>query len=91
MDMFIKDPAAVLDYVFDWSKWLAVGETITTQSTVASTGLTVDKSTISADGTTVTVWLSGGTEKQTYTVTNHIETISLREDDRAMLIQCLNR
>jgi hypothetical protein len=33
-----KDPDAVLDYVFDWSSWLAEGETITAAEVTAVSG-----------------------------------------------------
>ena len=55
----LKDPSAVLDYVFDWTEWLATGETITDHTITADTGITVDSST--EDAGKVTVWLSGGT------------------------------
>ena len=85
MSRYIKDPSAVLDFVFDWSLWLATGETITastiTASTItASTGITVDSDTFT--GTTVTYWLSGGTLNTLYTIVNHITTSAGRQDDR---------
>jgi hypothetical protein len=48
----------------------------------ASAGLTVDST--EATTTAVTVWLSGGTEGVTYTVTCHIVTAAGREEDRTM-------
>jgi len=88
MSHFKKDPQASLDYGFNYTDWLAVGETITT-STWASTpaGLTVGTNSI---GTGITVvWLSGGTVGVTYSVTNHVTTTigSIhREDDRTLEI-----
>ncbi len=41
MRTFEKDPDAVLDYQFDWSKWLD-GDTITDVSVSAEDGITVD-------------------------------------------------
>ena len=76
---FRKDPSAVLDYVWDWSAWLA-GDTITSHTVTAADGITVDSSTV-ADGA-VTVWLSGGTARQTYEVTCQIVTAGGRTDDR---------
>lgn len=89
--VFLKDPAAVLDYKFDWSSWLASGETISTQTTTAATGLTVDSSSITDTNTTVTAWLSGGTAGTEYTVTNQIVTSSSRTDERAIRIRVENR
>ena len=78
---FLKDPDAVLDYQFNWGDWLGA-DTIASHTVTAATGLTVDSST--ATSTTVTAWLSGGTEGETYSVTCHIVTAAGREDDRTM-------
>ena len=78
---FRKDPDAVLDYGFDWSDWLATGEAISVSTWTVPTGITKD-SDASADSTT-TIWLSGGTDGTTYTLTNHITTDAGREDDRS--------
>jgi hypothetical protein len=92
-----KDPAAVLDYKFDWkaltngsgvSDWLASGETISTKTITADAGITVDSSSITDTNTTVTVWLSGGTTLNDYLVTCRITTSSGRTDERTLLIQC---
>lgn len=83
---FEKDPSAVLDYQWDWSDWLSEEETINTATVTAPTGLTVDSSSITGAGTTVTAWLSGGTAGQTYQVVNHIVTSDGREDDRMITI-----
>jgi hypothetical protein len=83
---FIKDPDAVLDYKWDWAYdgWLAEDETILTSTIIAETGVTVDDDT--NDDTTATVWLSGGSVGETYTVTNRITTNQGRTDDRTMKI-----
>lgn len=83
------DPEAVLDYVFDWSKWLAEDETITDATVVADDGITVDSTNIGA--TTVTVWLSGGTAKFAYDVSCEITTSDTREDVRRMRIAVRER
>ena len=97
---WIQDPQAVLDYKIDWAAstngsgpadWLASGETIGTYSVSASTGLTVDSSSLTDDDTSVTVWLSGGTVGKIYTVTCHIVTDASREDDRTITIKCEER
>ena len=75
-----KDPEAVLIYTFDWSNWLASGESITTSnwSIDAITGdtdpLTVDSSIIHNNGKQTIITLSGGTEGKIYTVYNTIVT-----------------
>ena len=85
---FTKDPAAVLDYEFDWSAWLGA-DTIATHTVTAAAGLTVDST--EATGTAVTVWLSGGSIGQSYAVTCHIVTAAGREDDRTATITMQSR
>ena len=82
---FTKDPDAVLDYAFDWAtNWLATGETISSETVTASTGLTVVSTTENAG--TVTTWLSGGTASTAYTVTCQIVTSAGRTDDRSIIV-----
>ena len=69
---FRKDPDEVLDYQFDWSEWLQSGETISTSTWEVETGITKDSDTNTT--TTTTIYLSSGTDGETYTITNTIET-----------------
>jgi hypothetical protein len=85
----LKDPSAVLDYAFDWTGWLAAGETITDHTITADTGITVDSSTES-DGK-VTVWLSGGTAGINYKVACLITTTARRTDERTLWIRVVDR
>ena len=85
----LKDPSAVLDYVFDWTEWLATGETITDHTITADTGITVDSSTES-DGKVI-VWLSGGTAGINYKVACLITTSAGRTDERTIWIKVTNR
>jgi len=85
----LKDPSAVLDYVFDWTGWLATGETITDHTITADTGITVDSSAES-DGK-VTVWLSGGTAGENYKVACLITTTAGRTDERTIWIKVVER
>lgn len=66
-----KSPGASLAYTFDLKDpkdpWLATGETITTVTFTAATGLTVVQQ--SNTTTTATVKLSGGTAGHDYEVT----------------------
>ncbi len=101
-----KDPDAVLDYAFLWQDWLASAETITTKSVTATTGLTVDSSTINLSpidmtiggavisqktGSVVTVWLSGGTVDTIYTVSCRITTSAGRTDERSFTLTVKQR
>ena len=85
----LKDPSAVLDYVFDWSGWLAIGETITDHTITADTGITADSSTES-DGKVI-VWLSGGTAGINYKVACLITTSAGRTDERTFWIKVVER
>ena len=85
----LKDPSAVLDYAFDWTEWLAAGETITDHTITADTGITVDSST--EDAGKVTVWLSGGTAGINYKVACLITTTAGRTDERTIWIKVVER
>ena len=85
----LKDPSAVLDYVFDWTEWLATGETIADHTITADTGITVDSST--EDDGKVTVWLSGGTAGINYKVACLITTSAGRTDERTIWIKVVER
>jgi hypothetical protein len=83
------DPGARLNYGFDWSDWLPVGDTIAASTWVASAGITVDTSTFNS--TTTTIFLSGGTLGDEYKITNHITTVNNLQDERTFLITCVER
>jgi hypothetical protein len=86
---WLKDPEAVLDWRFDWSSWLADGETISTSTMTVSAGLVLDSDGHSA--TSTTAWLSGGTAGAVYSVANRIVTSSARTDERTITIRVTNR
>lgn len=85
---FTHDPAAVLDYEWDWSAWLGA-DTIASHTVTAADGLTVDST--EATTTAVTAWLSGGSVGASYAVTCHIITAAGREDDRTVTIAVMER
>ena len=85
---FLKDPDAVLDYKIDWSDWLG-SDTISESSWTVPSGIMKDSD--SKTSTSATIWLSGGTDGEEYTVTNHIVTASGREEDRSITIVCKER
>jgi hypothetical protein len=85
-----KDPAAVLDYLFDWSDWLVGdGDTIASHSVTVPSGITMDSS--SRTTTAVTVWISGGVVGQTYEIDCHITTAGGRQDSRKMEIHVMDK
>ena len=88
---YIKDPEAVLDYKFDWSSWLDSGETIASRTVTVDTGLTKDSDAVTDTSTSVTVWLSGGTDGVSYSVNCQIVTSANRIDERTMIIRVNER
>ena len=86
---FVKDPDAVLDYTFDWSRWLATDEKISTSDVTVSAGITLTSDTNS--DTQAVAWVSGGASGQPYTITNRITTDKGRTDDRTITIRVTNR
>jgi hypothetical protein len=87
--LYVKDPGATLDYVVNWTDWLAAGETISTSTFTVSSGITKDSETNTT--TKGTVWLSGGTAGTTYTATNRITTNQSRTDERTIEIRVEQR
>lgn len=87
--VYFKDPDAVLDWVWDWSEWLAPGETISVSVMTVSAGLNLDSQSNTLS--TATAWLSGGTPSTPYQVTNHVTTSAGRTDDRSITIRVQNR
>ena len=85
---FVKDPNAVLDYVFDWSAYLDTGETISSYTITVQTGIT--KNSDSQAAGKVTVWMSGGTDGTMYSVACRIVTSAGRTDERTMFINCMS-
>lgn len=78
-----KDPNAVLDYVVDWTDWLApLADVIVTVEWVPSAGITVVSS--SNTSTTATAFCSGGVVDAEEFVTCRITTAGGRTDDRTI-------
>jgi len=84
-----KDPYAVLDYTLDWTNWMPDGDTISTISVSADTGITVD-STSNTDYI-VTAYISGGTAGTIYNVEYRIVTANGLQDSRNFRIKVLER
>ena len=76
-----KDPDEVLDYELDWSDRLTDGDEISSASWLTPDGITVDSSSHTA--TVVTIWLSGGTTGETYTLTSRVVTTGGRTMDHS--------
>lgn len=91
MTAYVKDPQALLDYAVDWSPWLGAGETISTAVVTVDAGLTKDRPETAASSGLVTVWISGGSDGDTYSVNFHITTSQGRTDERSIHIRVRNR
>ena len=93
MSVYAKDPAASVDYSFDWSAWLAAGEDIT------STNCTVEPTTSGAPvlGTPIEagavrgVMVSGGMRGQRYRISCRIETSANRTGERSLSLLVMER
>lgn len=62
-----KQPTEVLDYDLDFSGWIPSGDYIASVTATVATGLTIDSFSFFSQSW-VKVWLSGGTNGQTYKV-----------------------
>lgn len=83
-----KDPDAVLDYVFLWQDWLAVGEEIQSHSTVvegASSGYV--QSAFIHQGDAVIAFVAGGAIGETIALRCRVFTTAGRLDDRTIYIK----
>lgn len=85
MTTWVKDPNAILDYKWDYSSWLEPGDTITAHDIIVDGTLTLGPH--SHDDTSVTAWLSGGTEGDRARVTVRVTTADGRVDDRTSVIE----
>lgn len=84
-----KDPNSRVDYVVDWSDWLDA-DTIASVSTILSSAdLTLYNQ--SNTTTTHTIWVTGGVEGKSYSVTSRITTAGNRQEDRTFRLVCRQR
>ena len=68
MDIFVKQPADVLDYGVDLIKWLVSGDSVTGATpAVSPSGLTI--AVTGPTTTQPTVWASSGADGTTYQIT----------------------
>lgn len=85
-----KDPDAVLDYVFDWTDWLApLADVIVSVEWVPSAGITVVSS--SNTSATATAFASGGVVDADEFLTCRITTSGGRTDDRTIRFSITQR
>lgn len=91
MKLFLKDPAARLDYTMEWDDYLdPLGDTISASEwRIIDPGVTIDTPTNTPK--TATIWVSSGTIGQTYKVTNKITTAAGRIDERTLAVRIVER
>ena len=84
-----KDPYAQLDYSLDFSNYLPTGDTISTVTVTAASGITVVSN--SNTDTVATAIISGGTAGTIYNVEFKITTANALQDSRNFRIKVLER
>jgi hypothetical protein len=80
-----KDPAAKLDYGFDWAAWLGTDTITASEWSVAPAGPVLSGETFDANSTSV--FMAGGTVGNSYTLSNKITTAAGRIDERSIKIK----
>lgn len=88
IQVFNKDPSAVLDYTIDWREWLG-DDTIVSSTWTVPVGIANAGAVFSA--TTATIWLSGGTAGTAYSVYNTITTVGGRTEKRTIKVTAIER
>lgn len=89
LNLFEKDPAAILDYTVRWTDWLN-GDTISSSAWFMPSGALV-KANESNTTTDAVIWLASGSVDSFYTVTNRIITAGGRQDERPIRIHVKNK
>lgn len=85
-----KDPAATLDYTFDWSDYLAlIADTIASVTFTVAGGVAL--TTQSNTTTAATAWISGGVTGVPASVACRITTSSGRTDERTIYLKIKDR
>jgi hypothetical protein len=88
---FTKDPAARLEYTWDWAPWLAgTGDTISSATVAVPPGLTAVEALTVTD-TLVTQRVEGGELGATYKLVCQITTSSGLIDERTIDLTILNQ
>ena len=99
MAIFLKDPAAVIDYAVDWAAAYLAGQTIISSGwTVAPDGASEaapDSDLVlvasGLDGGRTTATLSGGQRGHVYRLTNNVTFSDGRRDERSLDVRVEDR
>lgn len=84
-----KDPDEVLDYEVDWSDRIGTDTILTSVWTLSSADIVTSLNTYTSSNTTI--WLSGGVNGSSYTLTNEIVTAGGRTMDQSVNINIKTR
>jgi hypothetical protein len=79
-----KDPDELLDYTVDWAEALG-GDTIASSAWTVPSGIT--RGTDSNTATTATIWISGGSADQNYSLLNRITTVGGRTREQTCTLR----
>lgn len=93
MAIFVKDPAATVDFAIDWTAGYLEGQTIVSsvwRVVPSSDGAIVVAGSSVAPGRT-TVTLSGGRPGCLYQVTNNVGFSDSRSDERSLVLRVEDR
>lgn len=85
----VKDPDAVLDYVVDFTEWLANESDAIASHTIKT--LSVTKNSSYQSGGKVVVWISGGEAGKPASATVQITTTGGRTDERTIYFKIRER
>lgn len=93
MAIFLKDPAAVIDYAVDWSAGYLAGQTISDSSwsvlPADAGGVVVTASRFETGRAIAT--LAGGVRGMVYRITNRVTFSDGRSDERALALRVEDR
>lgn len=84
-----KDPDEVLDYGIDWAARIEAGDAIATVTWTFPAGIT--KSNEQLAGTVASVFVSGGTEAETYSIGCRVTTTGGRTMDETAKLKIKTR
>ena len=91
MTVFAKDPSSTLDYSFDWTNWLAPGETIVSSSWTIAPAETGSPSLAAETlaGAVTAVNVTGGAISNRYRLSCQITTDGTRTVERSTAIRVM--
>lgn len=78
-----QDPAARLDYSWDWTDLLDDGDTVVTATVTVVVG-TVTATSVTIASPHVTAWVAGGALGETAAIVCHVTTAAGRVDERTL-------